>query len=454
MAGPWRIEEGGLEFEYLESVGPRYIGSRRWSRSSLRLFKRCWISSAIREISQSRSRLHAILIAAFGGTVLYRAVQEPPDFEGETGGFVQPNEVASPPSAQQALPQETTFNVAAISPATSASQVQAITTTAVNPLNFAMNPVITAPVVTPTAPAPAAVAPASSSIGSDGMSTAVASQIKAFTSGWSKGQGAGTSTRSREFEFTAYIGQYNGGNWSSTVRIIDGKIETGSLPNLLYLMNAWSKDKIKTNYKSVQAIKLGSDEIFSIKPPFIFLTGTRDFKLSDKEVENLQKYVRMGGCIWGDSSLPGLRSRFDIAFRREMRRVIPDVDKNFEPLPPNHPIFTDGYFADVKEVPAGLNFYKEPIFAMKIFGEIAILYTANDYGDMWQVGLNQEGQIDLRKSADDRYVAINPEIYDRRDVYLRNIEPVALATCFKFGTNVVIHLLTRWESKVRTAPTL
>ena len=399
--------------------------------------------------------LHAIFIGLFGGTVLYQAVQEPPDFEGETGGFVQPSEEAALPPAQQAPPQETTFNVATVPPPASSSQINAITTTAVNPLNFTMNPIIAAPITTPTAPAQAAVAPPTASIASDGMSTATAAQIKAFTGDWGKGRGTGSGTRSREFEFTAYIGQYNGGNWSSTVRIAQGnKIETGSLPNLLYLMSAWSKDKIKTNYKSVEAIKLDSDQIFSVKPPFIFLTGSRDFKLSEKEVENLQKYVRMGGCIWGDSSLPGLRSRFDIAFRREMKRVIPDVDKNFEPLPSNHPIYTEGYFADVKEVPPGLNFYKEPVFAMKIYGEIAILYTANDYGDMWQIGLNQQGQIDLRKNSDDKYVAINPDIYERRDVYLRNIEPAALSTCFKFGTNIVIHLLTRWESKVRTAPTL
>jgi hypothetical protein len=399
--------------------------------------------------------LHAILIGLFGGTVLYRAVQEPPDFEGETGGFVQPNETETSPPAQQAPPQETTFNVATVAPSTSSSQLNTITTTAVNPLNFTMSPVIAAAITTPTAPSQSTVAPPAASIGSDGMSTATAAQIKAFTGAWGKSPGSGTSTRSREFEFTAYIGQYNGGNWSSTVRVTSGnKIEAGSLPNLLYLMSAWSKDKIKTNYKSVQAIKLDSDEIFSVKPPFIFLTGSRDFKLSEKEVENLQKYVRMGGCIWGDSSLPGLRSRFDIAFRREMKRVIPDVDKNFEPLPPNHPIYTEGYFADVKEVPPGLNFYKEPIFAMKIYGEIAILYTANDYGDMWQIGLNQQGQIDLRKNSDDKYIAINPDIFERRDVYLRNIEPAALSTCFKFGTNIVIHLLTRWESKVRTAPTL
>jgi hypothetical protein len=419
------------------------------------------VQKLLTKLSNSRdftisAALHAVLIALFGGTVLYRAVQEPPDFEGEWGGFVQPNEVAAPPATQQPPPQETTFNVAAVPAAVSSSQISTITTTAANPLNFAMDPIITAPITTsPTAPAQPTVAPPAAGAGMDGMSTAVASQIKAFTGGWGKGQGSGVGTRSREFEFTAYIGQYSGGNWNSTVRISAGKqIETGSLPNLLYLMSAWSKDKIKTNYKNVQAIKLDSDEIFSVKPPFIFLTGTRDFKLTEKEVENLQKYVRMGGCIWGDSSLPGLRSRFDIAFKREMKRVIPDVDKNFEPLPANHPIFTEGYFADIKEVPPGLNFYKEPVFAMKIYGEIAILYTANDYGDMWQVGLNQQGQVDLRKDANDRYVAINPDIYDRRDVYLRNIDPTALSACFKFGTNVVIHLLTRWESKVRTAPTL
>jgi uncharacterized protein DUF4159 len=400
--------------------------------------------------------LHAILIALFGGTVLFRAVQEAPDFEGEWGGFVQPNEAAVPPTTQQPPAQETTFNVATVPAPVSSSQINTITTTAVNPLNFAMSPIITAPITTtPTAPVQTAVAPPAPGPGMEGMSTATAAQIKAFTGGWGKGQGSGVGARSREFEFTAYIGHYNEGNWNSTVRISPGnKIEAGSLPNLLYLMSAWSKDKIKTNYKNVQAIKLDSDEIFSVKPPFIFLTGTRDFKLSPKEIENLQKYVRMGGCIWGDSSLPGLRSRFDIAFKREMKRVIPDVDKNFEALPSNHPIFTEGYFADVKEVPAGLNFYREPVFAMKIYGEIAILYTANDYGDMWQVGLNQQGQIDMRRGADGQYVAINSDIYDRRGIYLRNIEPAALSTCFKFGTNVVIHLLTRWESKVRTAPTL
>jgi len=400
--------------------------------------------------------LHLILVMVFGTTVLFQAVSEPPDFEGGEGGFVAAGDaVPNAPPQQQNTPQETTFNVTTATAPTS-NAINAITTTAPNPLNFTMSPTI-APVMTttPTAPSATQVAVKGAGVTGEGLNAAAASQIKAFTGGWGKGVGGGTGTRQREFEFTAYLGQYGGGNWNSTVRVSGGKIETGSLPNLLYLMSFWSKDKIKTNYKNVQAIKLDSDEIFKIKPPFIFLTGTRDFKLTDKEVENLQKYVRSGGCIWGDSSIPGKRSRFDIAFKREMKRVIPDVDKKFEPLERGHPIFTrDVYFPEIKDVPPGINFYSDAVEALKIYGEVAILYTSNDYGDMWQVGLNQQGQIDQRKNDRNQYVAISGNIFENSGAYIRNITPEALATSYKFGINVVIHLLTRWESKVRNAPSL
>lgn len=254
-----------------------------------------------------------------------------------------------------------------------------------------------------------------------------------------------------EYEFTAFIGQYSGGNWNSTVRISNGKIDAGSLPNLLYLMSAWTKDRVRTNYTNVRAIRLDSDELLTVRPPFIFLTGTRDFQLTEKEVENLRAYLRVGGCIWGDSSVPGQRSRFDLAFKREMRRVVADVDKNFEPLPADHPLYSQAYFKDVKQIPAGLNNYRLPIYAMKMYGEVAILYTANDYGDMWQVGLDHDGKIDLGQNAAGQYVATNPAIYNQRDVYIRNIDRDSLEASYRFGANVVMHLLTRWQSKVGEA---
>ncbi|MFV0337849.1 MAG: DUF4159 domain-containing protein [Chthoniobacterales bacterium] len=412
--------------------------------------------------------LHVILVAVFGTAVLFDAASEPPDFEGEGGGFVQAGDASSAPPPVQPAEQTPQIDVTQVSQAAASNPLSAITTTSQNALSFSM-PAITTPSVAPpttTTQTVAASVSQQSFAGVQGLTAQGAASIKAFTGGWGKGSGRGTGSRQREFEFIAFMGQYSGGNWNSTVQLgSNKKIIGGSLPNLLWIMGRWSRDKIKTNERNVQAIRLDSGELFSIKPPFIFLTGTRDFKLTDKEVENLQKYVRMGGCIWGDSSLPGSNSRFDIAFRREMRRVIPDVDKQFKPLPPNHPIYTSGYFPEIKETPPGINYYQEPVYALEIYGQIGILYTANDYGDMWQIGLMEDGTVDLRRDERSRFVAINRNLWDARYTYLGNITPppakagkpnvaTNIEDTYKFGINIIVHLLTRWESITARAPSL
>jgi len=103
-------------------------------------------------------------------------------------------------------------------------------------------------------------------------------------------------------------------------------------------------------------------------------------------------------------------------------------------------------------VPAGLNFYREPVYALKIYDEIAVIYTANDYGDMWQFGLDEHGEIDMRRDEHGNFVAINNTMWEMRDVYIRNINPASLMASYKFGTNIVLHLLTRWEEKMRNVP--
>ena len=404
--------------------------------------------------------LHVLLIFIFGGTVLFEAMQEPPDFEGGEGGFLAGGEeTAPPPSAAQAQPQETTFTVT--TPTVQNTTVAAITTTGQNPLNFSMDAIITpSAVVKPTTTAVAA-APAAAS-GAAGLSAEVAGQIRGFTGGWGKGSGSGTGTRQREFEFTAFIAKYAGGNWDSVFRIVDG-VPQGALPNLLEFMSKESRDKIKTNYNKVEPVALDSDKLFAAKPPFIFFTGSRDFVLTEKEVANLQKYVRLGGAIWGDSSVPGRGSRFDIAFRREMRRVMPDKDKDFEALSPNDRMFrASPYFPEIKQQPSGLNYYEEPVYVMRYFGEIAIIYTANDYGDMWQFGIKQQGprewEINNDRNARGERVALDWDLYINSGLYIHNVDPrppiQSLLDTYKFGTNMVIHLLTRWEDKLRSAPRL
>ena len=410
--------------------------------------------------------LHVLLIVIFGGTVLFEAMQEPPDFEGGEGGFLAGGEeMAPPPSAAQVQPQETTFTVT--TPAVQNTTVAAITTTGQNPLNFSMDAIITpSTMVKPSTPTTAVTAAPTAAAGAAGMSAAAAGQIREFTGGWGKGSGSGTGTRQREFDFTAFIAKYSGGNWNSVFRVVDN-IPQGALPNLLEFMSKESRDKIKTNYNKVEPVSLDSDRIFAAKPPFIFFTGSQDFTLTDKEVANLRKYVRLGGAIWGDSSVPGRGSPFDIAFRREMRRVIPDKDKDFEALSPNDAMFRRApYFPEIKQQPPGLNYYEEPVYVMRYFGEIAIIYTANDYGDMWEFGIKQKSPREWEINADrdespgkgNTFIALQWDLYIDNGIYVHNANPIppiaSIMDTYKFGTNMIIHLLTRWEDKLRSAPRL
>jgi hypothetical protein len=315
-------------------------------------------------------------------------------------------------------------------------------------------PTIAAPNVSAKAVAFAHAAPSVPNVATGGLSKEMAAGIARFTSGWAKGgtSSIGKPLKTREFEFTAYLAKYAGGDWNSTVRLENNQITGGSLPNLLFLMSKLSKNKIHAETQAVP-LDLASDDIFVKKPPFIWFTGHRDFVLTAKEIANLAEYIRLGGCIWGDSSLPGERSRFDIAFRREMRRIIPDPNQPWKKLPLTHPIFSQTYYTEIRDVAPGINFYHEPIYAMDGYGgEIAILYTANDYGDMWQFGLDEKGEIDLSRDEKHEMVAVNEEMYYRRGLYFRNIEPKPLMDTYKFGTNIVIHLLTRWEDKIRNVP--
>lgn len=400
--------------------------------------------------------IHAIIVLMLSGAVLFKAVSPPPDFVGDAGGLVS-NEapVEQPPESQPQLSQpqfsQTTPNVSATP--TAPSTLAALTTTNLTTSSFS---IASQAMTMPAIKADKLSAPMTPNVSSatKGLSKDIATKIASFTAGWAKGGTASFSKplKSREFEFTAYLAKYQGGDWNATVELEDGEIWKGSLPNLLYVIGKLSKSKLHAEPQA-KPLDLSSGEIFDKKPPFIWFNGHRDFKLTDKEVEVLGEYLRRGGCIWGDSSLPGQRSRFDIAFRREMLRLVPDPNQPWLPLPPNHPIFTKAYYSEIRAVAPGINFYDEPIYSLQGYGgEIAVIYTANDYGDMWQFGIDEKGKFDMSLDEKRRLIAINWEMYTRRNLYFRNIDEKALFDTYKFGTNIIVHLLTRWEDKIRTVP--
>ena len=392
--------------------------------------------------------LHFVFVLTLGRVVLVKQAVPRANFDAPGGSLVVPPPAAAP-DALQPLAQPTDEVSATISNPSAPSLAALTTQTAFSLPGTPVPAPSSARIITPNAAASTvAAAPRF-----NGIPANLAKGMAQFTKNWVQGGGPGGGVgKDRAFKFTACLARYSGGDWDSTVRLRDGKIVAGSLPNLLHFLRKWSRDKIDAE-ADAGPLDLGSDEIFNVKPPFVFFTGHKDFHLTEREIENLQKYLQLGGAIWGDSSLPGEGSRFGLAFRREMKRVLPDQDIAWEALPKDHPIYTQKYFNEINGVPPGLNSRQEPVYALRNMGEVAVIYTANDYGDLWQIGITELGEYDTSRDEHGAYTTTNAAIFDQRDVYYRGLEAKNVVNSYKFGTNIILHLLTRWEDKLRTVPT-
>lgn len=102
--------------------------------------------------------------------------------------------------------------------------------------------------------------------------------------------------------------KYNGGG--------DWYNDPSAEVNLLNFVAENTNIKVKPEYTFVE---LGSSEMFAY--PFLFITGHGNIVLSSFEAEQLRKYLENGGFLYVDDDY-GL----DAAFRREMKKVLPDKE--------------------------------------------------------------------------------------------------------------------------------
>ncbi len=65
-------------------------------------------------------------------------------------------------------------------------------------------------------------------------------------------------------------------------------------------------------------VEISDDKFFSY--PFIFMTGHGNIRFSDYEVQRLRTYLDHGGFLYADDDYG-----MDAAFRREIKRVFPDI---------------------------------------------------------------------------------------------------------------------------------
>ena len=159
------------------------------------------------------------------------------------------------------------------------------------------------------------------------------------------------------------------------------------------------------------------------KLPFVYMTGHKDFRFTERELNNLREYLENGGYLWADDSTHFNDETFDRAFRREILRALPDA--RIVKLDQTFPAFNTGY--DLTRgykgyaIPPGDKYRQDYIEGIMVNGRIAVVYTRNDYGD----GLN----------IDPLTHPLKPSLTD-----LSPAEMQEGAT--RMGVNMVLHFLT------------
>jgi hypothetical protein len=119
--------------------------------------------------------------------------------------------------------------------------------------------------------------------------------------------------------------------------------------------------------------------------PFLYLTGHRDFTFSESEAGALRAFLGNGGFLCADACCGSLA--FDIAFRREMKRVLPDHE--IKELPTTHPVFSTVHPVEtVTYTPQVRVSFKEMnapyLEGIQVGNETRVIYSRFDIGCGWE----------------------------------------------------------------------
>ncbi len=154
-----------------------------------------------------------------------------------------------------------------------------------------------------------------------------------------------------------------------------------ALPNLMKYIQ--QNTTLNVQFKR-ESVDLGNVDVF--KHPVLYMTGLRDFKLTDAQVSRLRTYLQNGGVLVADAAAG--RKAFDVAFRREIKRVLPKaqlqrLDPKGAPLyQMPFKIATVDYENIVKVQDPQLNV--AVMEGVKIDGQLGVLYSPLSLSNGWE----------------------------------------------------------------------
>ena len=147
--------------------------------------------------------------------------------------------------------------------------------------------------------------------------------------------------------------------------VIQDPTDRRNVKGFVYLGTAWANDLEPTFDSAAKAIPnlvdalneqtgisarvdahlfLDSQELF--RTPFVYITSTEAFELTERELENLGEYLRQGGFIFVDNANPTTEfSQGEASLRRIFRGAL-GAQGQLRPISNNHPIYHTFYDFD------------------------------------------------------------------------------------------------------------
>ena len=156
-----------------------------------------------------------------------------------------------------------------------------------------------------------------------------------------------------------------GGDWYSN---------PSSIPNLQKFL--YQETGVVTESEEA-VVELSNPRLFTF--PYIYINGHGNIKFTDREVNQLRKYLESGGFMHADDNYG-----MDKSFRREMKKVLPDA--KFIEIPFNHSIY-HSHFNFNSGSPKIHEHDGKPSQGLGLFlnGKLVVFYTyQSDLGDGWE----------------------------------------------------------------------
>lgn len=123
-----------------------------------------------------------------------------------------------------------------------------------------------------------------------------------------------------------------------------------------------------------KVLSIMSPDLFSY--PMLYITGHYDFEpFSEEEIERLRSYLDYGGLLVADDCAGHQGFDFDLAIRREIKKLYPN--KSLAKLPRDHSVFRSFYL--VRSI-GGRRMVSPYLEGLNIGDRTAVIYCQNDFG--------------------------------------------------------------------------